>query len=277
VAEYAQGQPVTLTGEVTDPATGAHVDAGTIKLVVHKPDGTALPDYTTPARDGLGLYSQVIPAADTTQLGYYPRSWVTTGTGAGVTQPGGFTIIDPFEILIATLDEARAALGYGPDETSDDDELRRLIRGITPVVEDYKNEVMTRRSFTDEFDLCGRWQFWLRHTPVASLTSMVSIPAGTTWDVANMHVTAASGRVRILNGLTPTGLVAVAYAAGPTVVPENYKQGALTALQWLWETQRGVGSSPSAVVGPNELDPRALIAFPAKMKDWFGPPRGVYG
>ncbi len=276
MAEYAAGQPVTLTAEIRD-SSGNLVDAGTIKLVVHKPDGTALPDYTSPTHVGLGLYSQVIPAADTTQLGYYARSWQVTGAGAGVSQPGGFTIVDPFGISIVTLDEARAQLGYAADETGDDDEIRRLIAGITPVVESYKGEVMTRRSFTDEFDLCGRRQFWLRHIPVISLTTVASIPAGTTWDVANMHVTATSGRVRILNGPNPTGLVAVTYAAGPTVPQENYKMGALTALQWLWETQRGVGSSLSAVAATGELDPRALIAFPNKMKDWFGPPRPVMG
>jgi hypothetical protein len=277
VPEIPQGAPVTRAVTVTDPA-GNPVDAGTIKLVVHKPDGTALPDYTSPSHDGTGSYSQVIAPADTTQLGYYPESWVVTGAGAGVSPPNGFTIIDPFEVSIVTLAEARAQLGYtATDGTSDDDELRRFIRGITPVVEDYKNEIMTRRSFTDEFDLCGRWQFWLRRTPIASLTSMVSIPAGTTWDVTNMHVTTTSGRVRILNGPLPTGLVAVTYTAGPAIPPENYKQGALTALQWLWETQRGVGSAMTGVVGPGEIDPRQLIAFPSKMKDWFGPPRGVYG
>jgi hypothetical protein len=277
VARIPQGQPVTVTGEIIDPATGAHVDAGTIKLVVHKPDGTPLPDYTSPSHDGLGLYSQVIPAADLTQWGYYPRSWVVTGPGAGVSQPGGFTIIDPFEISIVTLDEARAALGYtAADGTSDDDELRRFIGGITPVVESYKHEIIAARSVTQDLTLCGESEFWLSSTPVVSLTSLVSLDGLTTYDLTNIRAR-PTGQVKILPaGTPPTGDVVATYKAGYTTVPENYTMGALTALQWLWETQRGVGSSPSSVIGPGELDPRQLIAFPAKMKDWFGPPVPVF-
>jgi hypothetical protein len=275
VARYPQGQPVTVSTTVKD-ASGNLVDAGTIKLVVHKPDGTALADYTSPSHDGLGLYSQVIPAADTTQWGYYPRSWVVTGAGAGVSPPGGFTIVDPFEVSIVTLDEARAALGYGADETSDDDELRRFIGGITPVVESYKHEIIAARSVTQDLTLCGESEFWLSSTPVVSLTSLVSLDGLTTYDLTNIRAR-PTGQVKILPaGTPPTGDVVATYKAGYLTVPENYTMGALTALQWLWETQRGVGASPSSVAGPGELDPRQLIAFPAKMKDWFGPPVPVF-
>jgi hypothetical protein len=275
VARYPAGQPVTVSTTVKD-GSGNPVDAGTIKLVVHKPDGTALPDYTSPSHDGLGLYSQVIPAADTTQWGYYPRSWVVTGAGAGVSPPGGFTIIDPFEISIVTLDEARAALGYGADETSDDDELRRFIGGITPVVESYKHEVIAQKTVTQDLTLCGESEFWLSSTPAVSLTSLVSLDGVTTYDLTNIRAR-PTGQVKILPaGTPPTGDVVATYKAGYLTVPENYTMGALTALQWLWETQRGVGSSESGVVGPGELDPRMLIAFPAKMKDWFGPPVPVF-
>ena len=274
MARYPQGQPVTLTAEIRD-GSQALVDAGTIKLVVHKPDGTALPDYTTPAHDGLGLYSQVIPATDTTQWGYYPRSWITTGTGAGVSPPGGFTIIDPFEISIVTLDEARAQLGYTSGETSDDDELRRFIAGITPVVESYKHQVIAAKTVTQDLTLCGESEFWLSSTPVVSLTSLVSLDGLTTYDLTGIKAR-PTGQVKVVSGVAPTGDVVATYKAGYLTVPENYTMGALTALQWLWETQRGVGSSLSSVAATGELDPRMLIAFPAKMKDWFGPPVPVF-
>lgn len=273
LSRYPAGQPVRVSTTIKDD-TGVLVDAGTIKLVVHKPDGTALPDYTSPSHDGLGQYSQIIPAADTTQFGYYPRSWVVTGSGAGVSPPGGFTIYDPFEISIVTLDQARAALGFDADETDDDDELRAFIAGITPVVESYKHEVITAKTVAQDLTLCGESEFWLSSVPLVSLTSLVSLD-GVTYDLTGIRAR-PSGQVKVLAGSTaPTGDVVATYKVGYLTVPENYTQGALTALQWLWETQRGVGSSPSAVVGPNEIDPRMLIAFPNKMKDWFGAPRPV--
>jgi hypothetical protein len=276
VARIPQGNSVTVNGTITDPATGLPTDGGTVKLVVHKPDGTALPDYTSPVHDGVGLYHVVVPAADTTQWGYYPRSWVVTGAGAGVSQPGGFTIIVPFEISIVTLDEARAALGYDADETGDDDELRRFIGGITPVVESYKHEVIAQKTVTQDLTLCGESEFWLTSTPVISLVSIVSLDGLTTYDLTGIKAR-STGQVKVLAGATPpTGDVVATTKVGYLTVPENYTMGALTALQWLWETQRGVGSAQSGVVGPGELDPRQLIAFPAKMKDWFGSPVPVF-
>ncbi len=275
MARIPQGNPVTVDGTITDPATGLPTDGGTVKLVVHRPDGTALPDYTSPTHIGTGLYEVVIPPTDTTQWGYYPRSWVVTGAGAGVSQPGGFTIIDPFEISIVTLDEARAQLGYTSGETSDDDELRRFIAGITPVVESYKHEVIAQKTVTQDLTLCGESEFWLSSTPVVSLTSLVSLDGLTTYDLTGIKAR-PTGQVKVGSGVAPIGDVVATYKAGYLTVPENYTMGALTALQWLWETQRGVGSSLSSVAAPGELDPRALIAFPNKMKDWFGPPRPVW-
>jgi hypothetical protein len=277
VARIPQGNSVTVDGTITDPDTGQPTDGGTVKLVVHKPDGTALPDYTSPTHVGTGLYRQVIPAADLTQWGYYPRSWVVTGAGAGVSPPGGFTIIDPFEVSIVTLDEARSALGYtAADGTSDDDELRRFIGGITPVVESYKHEVIAAKTVAQDLTLLGDTEFWLTSTPVVSLTSLVSLDGLTTYDLAGLKAR-PTGQVKVLPGYPAlTGDWVATSKAGYLTVPENYTMGALTALQWLWETQRGVGSSPSSVVGPGELDPRMLIAFPAKMKDWFGPPVPVF-
>ena len=73
--------------EVRDD-TGALATPGTILLRVKKPDGTPLPDYTTPTADSLGKYHQDIPAADLTVVGHYAYAWITTGTAAGCRDRG---------------------------------------------------------------------------------------------------------------------------------------------------------------------------------------------
>src|SRR6266498_3635187 len=111
---YSQGQPVRASTIVVDNSVvpAVPIDAGTLKLTVKKPDGTSQ-DYTTPTHDGAagsGLYHQVIPAADLTQLGTYLYWWTATGAGAGVSEPESFDVADPAALSLLTLGEAKAQL-----------------------------------------------------------------------------------------------------------------------------------------------------------------------
>jgi hypothetical protein len=144
---------------------------------------------------------------------------------------------------------------------------------VTAAVENYLHEVVVRRSFTDEIELCRARRFRVWQAPVISLTSVQLWDGSVTWDTADMRAS-PSGVVRVVNGPLITGLVDVAYLAGYQVVPYNYRMGALVILQHTWETQRGSGTMMSGVIGPEERfrQPGEFFTLPNKAKEWLGPP-----
>jgi hypothetical protein len=276
---YSKGQPVTVSTTVTNNLVTPPVlvDAGTLKLTVKKPDATTQ-DYTTPSHDGVGLYHQVIPTADLTQIGPYVYWWTATGAGAGVSEPESFDVADPAAQTLITLGEAKAQLQI--KDTSKDALLLDYVAGITAAVEEYKHEVIVPRAVTDEIEVSAysgsfgwRQKFRVWSAPVISLTTVVSWDGLTTWNAADMRVS-PSGVVRVMNGPWVCGLVDVTYQAGYASIPERYKQGALIILQHVWETQRGVGNVRAAVTGPEDVyDRRLEFTIPQRAKEWLGPAR----
>lgn len=253
--------------------TGALTDATTIVFTLTKPNGSTV-NYSSPTHDGTGLYHQIVPLTDTTQLGTY--QWyvtVTVGSNQAILPHGAFDIFTPTEEVLLTLDEARAQLGFTSSQTSDDAELQAYIDAITAAVESYKNEIILQRSFTDDLDLLGYKRFWLRNLPAISLTSVTSLIDGTVWDTANLRLSGNSGRVSVISGSYPRGLVAVVYTAGYALVPENYKRGALVMLQDAWSTQRGASLTPA--FGGEITDTTTLFEVSRRAREWLGPPRAM--
>src|SRR5882762_11179827 len=126
MSRYPLGQPVRVSTTIKD-LTGSPVDAGALKLTVKKPDATTQ-DYLTPTHDGAagsGTYHQDIPAADATQLGHYAYVWTATGAGAGVSGPAAFDIIDPFEVTVLSLQDAKDALNIQQTIVTNDAEIGR--------------------------------------------------------------------------------------------------------------------------------------------------------
>ena len=277
---YALGlQPIYLPFAITNNTVTPPVptDGGALTLTVTKPDGTLLAPYT-PTHDGAagsGLYHQIIPIADLTLLGTYKWKLAVTGAGAGGTY-GAFEVFDPNESVIITLDDARTQLQVDPTDHSDDDWIREQLAGITAVVEQYKHEVIVKRSVLDEIEVSG-WRypqkFRVWSAPLISLTSVVSWDGLTTWDVTQMRAS-SSGLIRVVAGPIVSGLVDVTYQAGYATIPENYQQGAAVILQHLYETRRGPGTIPGGVIGQEDFYNRAVpFDFPNKAKEWLGPPR----
>jgi hypothetical protein len=93
VDRYPVGQPIRLSTTVAT-ITGVLANAGTLTLVVQKPDGTRQ-TYATPTNDATGLYHQDLPTTDLAQTGDYQYEWVATGANAGVAS-GAFLVYDPF-------------------------------------------------------------------------------------------------------------------------------------------------------------------------------------
>lgn len=142
-------------------------------------------------------------------------------------------------MAVVTLEQVKAQLGMDPAVTDDDEELQLYMSAGVTAVEDARGEVVEQRTVTDEMTLQGRTAFLLRSTPVTALIAVQAVDGSQSWDVSSLHVDADSGLVTVLSGPPVTGLVTVAYTAGPATAPSNYQLATLIVIQHLWETQRG--------------------------------------
>jgi hypothetical protein len=265
-------------------ANGALTHAATATLIITLPDGTA----ATPAITDTAVTGQYRLAYQTTIPGRYTAHAATTGPVTSWDDEFD-AAPTPWPAMV-NLADAKGQLNMDVTDHEFDDELRDFIAAATGAAEDYKHEVIVRRAVTDTLDLSSqggygygwgyglrRQKFWLRSAPVISLTSVVSWDGAITWDVTQMRAS-PSGMVRVMGGMPVTGLADVAYIAGYQVIPPNYKRGALVILAHLWETQRGVGTTASGVIGTEEhwRQPGEFFSVPGKAKELFGPPRPVY-
>src|SRR6266568_5873677 len=238
--------PVTVSTTVTNSLTGALMDAGTIKLTVRKPDGTPLPDYTTPTHDGTGLYHQDIPKTDLTVIGHYAYVWTVDGAGAGVS-PGAasFDLFDPFEVTILALSDAKDILNIAQTDTTDDAEIQRKISAIEAGLERVIGGPVITRTITNERVQVGSGYrtFTLRYRPVVSVTSIVDVASGVAMSLADLDVDSVTGILRRKLNLpfwSRGPFYLITYTAGlGTAVPQAITEAAAVILKHLWSTQRG--------------------------------------
>jgi hypothetical protein len=186
-------------------------------------------------------------------------------------------------MAIVTLDEARAQLQIRDTDNSQDAVIQAYCDAITPVVEEKANEIVDQRSITEEHDLSDpalqstyagfRWTntLWLRNKPCISLTSVTNLNNGFTWTVGNLHLR-PDGRLRVITGTGLYGYLSIVQVAGYTATPFNYKQFALTTIQYTWEQRRGVGNVSSGVMGLGEQISPDSFMIPPKAYEWLGPP-----
>jgi hypothetical protein len=254
-------------------AAGTLTHAATATLTITLPDGTT----ATPAITDAAVPGQYRLSYQTTIPGRYTAHAVTTGPVTSWDDEFD-AASTPWPAMVSLAD-AKGQLNIPLTDHTADDDLREYIAGVTGAIEDYKHEVIVRRTVTDELDLCGhgrRRSFRVWSAPVISLTSVVSWDGTITWDVTQMRAS-ASGVVRVMGGTPVSGLVDVTYIAGYQQVPTRYKRGALVMLQHVWETQRGQLTAMSGVMGPEEhfRQPGEFFTVPAKTKEWCGLPRPV--
>ena len=177
------------------------------------------------------------------------------------------------------LTDAREYLQIDPDDDSPNSALQGYIDGITGAIEEYLHKVIAPREVTEDVELCGEQSFWLSHKPVISLTSIVSLDGSVIYDTANF-LARPSGRVWILNGPRLYGVNTVTTQAGYETLPDNYIQGALVTLQYLWEARRNAGQTTSeggGVVGLEEYHEIRYAAsdFIRRSRVWFGVPTSL--
>lgn len=227
------GSVYQVAVDVTD-ASGAPADPVSATLTIILPDGTTVsPSVPAPASTG-----QVRVDYVTAQAGRHVWRLVTTGPVTAYADVFDVQAAEPTGIV--SLVEARAHLNMGPSETTDDDELRGFIGAATGAIEKALGRTVVRRTFTDRFDTGGAVSsVLLRHAPVLSLTSAVSTDGLTTWSVGDLLLDGESGLVTVTRGAVFRGSLDLAYQAGMTVIPDNYRLAGKIIVQHLWETQRG--------------------------------------
>jgi hypothetical protein len=240
VARFAQGAPVRLSTEVKD-ATGAYATPGTILLRVKKPDGTFLPDYTSPTADAAGKYHQDIAAADANTLGHYQYAWITTGTAAGVSPPAAFEVVDAFAPTHITWSDVLEQLGL-TDATLSAGKQAELQRYMASAVAEQEQRVgaVAPRQVTDTVTAYGG-RLWLPTRPVLSVVSATF--AGLTVSVADWRVgPPMAGYVASMSSPL-AGEYVVTYTAGRQPVPQDLVEAALLRVQHSYESQRGPGEA----------------------------------
>jgi hypothetical protein len=251
------------------------VNATTVTLTITLPDGTSVSPAITnpPAVTGQYTYSYL-----TVQPGRHVVRWVTTAPNTGYTDV--FDVTEAVIPSVLSLVQAKRQLEIDPLDTNDDAELREVLLAVTLAVEDYKGEIIARRSFTQRYQFQPYYWNWaqprlrLDMTPVISLTSLISDDNGFAWDVVNNLITTPDGLVTVKAGPAISGNVTAVHVSGYTIIPYNYQMASLVVLQHVWETRRGVGGLGGSV-GPEELHVAAgkAYALPKKAIELLGPPQ----
>lgn len=241
-----------------------------------------LPDGTTAAP------TVPLPPADTGKLRYpYVTGLAGRHTVRVVTTNPVTVYTDEFDVApsesgaIVSLARGKQQLGMDPADTSDDDELRDFIIGLTGALEFYKKQVIVPRSFTEQVSVrCPSRRFRLWSAPLLSLVSVQSWDGSVTWDASAVTMRVSrSGIVKVMTGPPVHGELDVVCKAGLNPIPPNYITGGLIVLEHVWETQRGVGLSEPGVVGPEEIRARGASTFtiPNKAREYLGAPVPVVG
>lgn len=253
-------------------ASGNYTNATSVTLTITLPDGTTTSPTVSNPPSVTGQYRVTyVPV----QSGRHMVRWVTTAPNTGYTDAFDVSEANPDSIM--PLAVIKGLLGIDLTDVSDDEAIRDMLVAVTSALEDYKNQVIVQRTFTERYDLgdwpCGRLR--LMNTPVISLTSVAAEVGGITWTPANQYVEPASGIVTTITGPTISGRVIVTYVAGMQVIPRRYIEAAKTLFQHLWEARRGPGGT-SGVIGAEELgDYRHFTGLPRKVTEMMGPPQPI--
>lgn len=217
---------------------GALADAGTMSLLLTRPDGTVV-TVTPVTSTGVGRYRHDHLTA---QVGRHTARWVGTGANPGAA-------VDVFDVrpadpgYVVSLADVKAQINVDTYDTEHDDELRSMIEAATEVAEDMVGPVVVR---TRTEVHAGGPLLVLHHAPVVALTSLTPIhPTAVAYLPVDLDLDGATGIVRRLDGGGFGGPVRVVYIAGRRSVPASIVEGVKLIAAHMWDTQRGhAGARP---------------------------------
>lgn len=260
------GDTVPLSIAIRDEA-GVPANATSVALTITLPDGTATTvGPITPT--GTGVYDHDYV---TTQAGRHNVRWVATGTNASAFSDA-FNV-EPADVgAFVSLDEVRAHLKRS--DTSEDEKLRGFLLAACRMIEDRMGHVAP---VTLTLDGCGRTIVLER--PVVSVTSVTTLPGGEAVPPADALAGTAGWTLdRGAGVLTLSrfhrhhfGRVRVAYRAGRSPLPGNFRLAALELTAHLWRTSQHNTSGGRPSLGVDEtVVPGVSYALPYSVRQLLG-------
>jgi len=257
------GDPVPNLAIETRDISGNFADAGSVTLVITKPDNTTANPTVNHADVGKYDANYVPP-----DPGHYSVRWVATGVNQSA-YTDSFDVLEANPRCIVSLADAKELLRFSGDSATDE-ELRRYNEASTHMIEQYMKKTVVRTPVVgEEHCVYGRRDVvFLRRRPVISLTAVATIDSLVTWDISTLAVNSTSGRVNYLPGSAALrGIITFDYVAGYTIIPANIQEAARIMIQHLWATRRGLGGNlitqqlPGFNIG---------FALPQSVKDLLG-------
>jgi hypothetical protein len=251
---YDLGDTVPI-GVAIRNAADALVNPSTIVLTVTLPDGTTA--TPTPTNDSTGLYSSLyVP----TQAGRHLVRWVTTVPNTAHTD--AFDVSPAAAPLIIGLSEAKAYLNIRSTDTTQDDELRSMLEGVTATVEKIVGPVVRRQVTSTLYPTCYSSAMSLPYTNILTVDSAALVSDASVVSVTGWHTD--GGMLWLNYGSTfPYYPFTVTYTVGLPDLPANIRMGALEILKNAWTSQRS--SDPVPFLVPN----RAM--------EWLAPSEKLLG
>lgn len=247
MARIPLGQTITIPITVKD-GNGNLINAdGGIVLTVQNPDATTTV-FNAPSNLSTGLYQQIIPVADTVQLGHYQWTSVATVAGSQGVGYGEFDVFNPFEVNVLSLQDAKDALRIPQTNTASDTKILRKMASIETDIERVIGGPIITRQITERVELTsGYTALCLRYGPVVSVVSITSVASGGQLSIADMEIDNVANIVRRKLGLPFYGpyftwmpIMTVVYTAGlGTTSPASIAEAAELILQHQWATQTG--------------------------------------
>lgn len=225
-------------------AANGPYDPAAVTFTVTLPDGT--PAAGSPfegVKDDVGLYHYDYVTTVPGIHQYYP-----TGTNAGVDAKGTpdvFTVAPLTTAALISLADAKEAINDDTG-TGDDLELLLMVRAATEIINGlagYSLATTVTETLEPTVDRYGRGVIMLSHIPVLTVQSIVgALPGAAAVTVDPDSLDTMSGQYASQSAFH--GPQKVTYTAGRAGAAWSLQEACRIVVQWLWETQRGVGTVP---------------------------------
>jgi hypothetical protein len=194
---------------------------------------------------------------------------------------------------LVSLDQAKAALGIAPADTSQDVMLQQLIDQVSAAIDNYCGRIFVRQTYRDQNRFACNWlgpgdELLTRQWPIplddGGVPVLTVSESGAALDPAQWEVNVETGALWRFDGSAAmtawtANLIVIDYDAGYDAVPPDV-QGA--TLEWLTGRWMAIGRDPAlrSETIPDVIsqtyrgdDPATTQAMPTAVRDWLMPYR----
>jgi Phage gp6-like head-tail connector protein len=196
-------------------------------------------------------------------------------------------------LALITLDQAKAALGIDPADTSQDAALTQQIDQVSRAIDNYCDRIFVRQGYTDQYRYVYNWlasgePLLTRQLPIAADVAGAAVVTisedGVAVDLASFEADLERGALYRLDGTAPsswTGTsIVVDYDAGFVPIPEDVQSA---ALEWLTARWKAQGRDPAlrsetipdviTQVWSSDAVSTTTSSIPSGVQDWLAPYR----